>query len=300
MLESIGAIIVEKKKEGSYVSYTLDQREQFSELGYKIIHSQENELFINSAKVKHNGKIKLIYATEGYQPLSEILDKEILSTIWEAVFFLSDGILQICNNGFLGCENIELSFENIYFDSEQMKPYFIYLPIVYGDLENSKQYIEKRLEKEITYRIEKASAITVLQKEEIFTELGRTSYRVEEIHQCAYCHLDVRKRQNGMNKNDRRICLVSMEETIPLKFIISGEKFTIGRRKDNDGVVSFSKRISRLHCSIVNKNGRFGVIDEKSKFGTKINSVKCEPGIFYELHIGDVLCLPEIAFKVQR
>lgn len=289
-------------KEGSYISCVLTNDDMFSQVGFKVIKSQNNDLFIKSAKVKHNGKIKLIYAIGGFQSLSELIFGSSILKIWNSLFKVSDGIIQIRNNGFLSCENLLITFDAIFFNSDTMTPHFIYLPLVCGDVESVNHDLDIIFRTQLQSIIENNTQISIQDKKEIIEQLCKSTATMEEIRTIAFSHVGISYEiQTGMNKEKKdAISLISQDPQVPLHFIISKNYFTIGRRKDNDGVVDISKQISRHHCSVKLINGKFGIIDENSMYGTELNHKKCVPGRFYELQDGDIIQLPVISFKVQR
>lgn len=288
-------------KEGSYISCVLTEEDMFSQVGYKVVKSQDNDMFIQSAKVRHNGKIKLIYAIGGCQSLSEMISESAILKIWDMLFKVSDGIIQIRNNGFLSCENLLTTFDTIFFNLETMMPHFIYVPLVCGDVENANHDFDDLFRKQLKSAIENNTKIS-LEEKSIVEQLCKGTSTMEEIRTIAYSHVGtVCGTSSGVHSEKRNsISLISLDPQVPLRFLVSENRFTIGRRKDNDGVVDFSKQISRLHCSVKYVNGKFGIIDENSKYGTEINQTRCIPGRFYELQEGDIIKLPVISFKVQR
>lgn len=287
------------KREGLFVTYIFADEEQFSQVGYKVMKSQEGVLFVASAKVKYNGHIKLIYATEGHKSMADICKNETAEIIGYCLQKTVDGIRQICENGFLDYVNIIMAFQYIYFDESLENPYFIYLPLAAGERGSKCYDFETKFSDEIITHIKYADQLSEMQKQDFLSELGEVPYSLDRISRYCSKYSDYKeKKQKEMIAGG--VCIVSMEKELPLKFVIKGERFTIGRRKDNDGILDFSKQISRLHCTILKQNGRYGVVDENSKFGTRINSVVCKPGKFYELCIGDELNLPAITFKVQE
>lgn len=295
MISTVRTDYGELKREGLFTSYIIKNEEQFSQVGYKVMKSHEDELFLKSAKVKHNGDIKLIYETEGYRSLADICKNETIEVICCSLYKVISGIRQIQENGFLSHENAFIEFQHIYFEETLEKPFFIYVPLIIGENEVWNHDLENIFSSELMTNIKGALNMSISQKQDFLFELGDIPYSLERIYQISGKYADYKKEK----KSSDEICLVSTMIELPLKFVINKERFTIGRRNDNDGVVDFTKQISRLHCSIIKRNGKYGVVDEGSKFGTKINSTTCVPGKFYELCRGDEVRIPAISFKVQ-
>lgn len=298
----IDANIISVLKEGNYLSFILSNDGLFSQIGYKVMRNLDGDLFIRSVKVRHNGKTKLIYDTESFHPLTEIACRISEAELWNVLFRVADGVIQIRNNGFLSCENLLLDFDNIYFDTGAMKAHFIYLPVMSGNIENTDQSVERLFNSQMKKLFESIQQITENERSCFINTFCNSVLTFEEIRRTAYFHVDEKNIKNDcqQSKEMNGLYLVGLDLKEPVSFWVTGERFTIGRRKDNDGVLDFSKQISRLHCSIICKNGKYGIVDENSKYGTEVNHTKCIPGKFYEIHEGDMIKLPMICFKVQQ
>lgn len=289
---------ITEKREGAYVSYLLNDDEAFSQVGFKVMKSQELDSFLKCACVKFNGKIKLIYAVEKLQNLPAALAAAPPHGAWVILSKVIEGILKVRNNGFLGYENLDISAEHIYLDEKTSEPNFIYLPLVSGMIENAYAKFDQEFKANMKEAVRASGALVYEQKKEIIDLLGAGNGSLDDINREIAQHIHGIPSDLGL-EGGNELRLVSMDRRIPLSFAITKNKFTIGRRKENDAVVDFSNKISRQHCSVVKMDGRFGIVDANSTFGTWVNSTKCMPGKVYEIKPGDRVRLPDIIFEVQ-
>lgn len=109
-------------------SYTLNQEQIFSEVGYKVLQNQEQNGLIKCSKALQNGDIELIYDTSKYHPLTSILqsiDKKqytlIVNKLYEVIEYIKE-------NGFIHCENLDINLNKIFVDTTDYSVYLICLP----------------------------------------------------------------------------------------------------------------------------------------------------------------------------
>lgn len=82
-------------------------------------------------------------------------------------------------------------------------------------------------------------------------------------------------------------------------FDIVKDNFIIGKNASIvDGVVSFNKMISRVHCKIIKNSEQYYVEDMQSSNGTYINHIKLQPHQLYKIKEGDIIRLANMDFRV--
>ena len=83
--------------------------------------------------------------------------------------------------------------------------------------------------------------------------------------------------------------------------LINKEVFTIGSGSDNDGVMDFPMLgLSRKHCQIECKDGKFTVEDCNSMNGTYVNGKRLLPGVKTPIKGGDQMRLGMCVLSVDE
>lgn len=292
-------------KEMKNWTYLLEDEDRFSQLGYKFIQTMNKEGLLKSTRIRYNGQIKLIYFTENYQNLVSVLANVPPNEVWNILGKLISGILKIKNNGFLTCENIDISPERLYVDPKTYEPHLIYLPLVAENTEAKEATFSSALKKNLILALQMANNALVRDREnELLRILNGSTNDLDDILK------NIINRTNEEDGADSTFVekpkasfgmeLVSRDPKIPIRFKVNKSHISIGRRKDNDVVIDFTKQISRHHCSIVVKNGKYYVVDEKSTMGTYVNNEKCVPLRETMIKEGDILQLPYVQLIVKK
>jgi len=121
-------LIVENRNTQN-LSYILKNEQLFFSTGYKVLQSQEKNGFIKCVKISQNGKIKLVYDISGLKSLNILMPMLTPEAFLTVLTNLIHTVLEVKNNGFMQCENINLSFDKIFVDCNNYNVHLIYLPI---------------------------------------------------------------------------------------------------------------------------------------------------------------------------
>lgn len=382
--------LIKEKKDTTNISYILEDNSLFFETGYKVLQNQEKNGFIKAVKVIHNGKIKLIYDISKYKSLSSIIPELTEQNFIIVLAKLFDILCETIDNGFMQIENININFENIFIDSNNLNLYLIYIPINIQSNSSSKVAFEERLKNNIFKVISSHlnmnsevvdklrsnislgnSTIEVLRnnvksltnfnssnfgnynqvqnektriKNEYINDTlidfdqGRSdslkrerksqgnfiarikgvfthSDKKANIHERKreYSDVVVNRNSNIENQYEALETEVLSEEIFTPTIVLSGvktpevinipitkEKFLIGKNKQMvDGVITFNKAISRIHCKILYKDGRYFLLDEKSANGTYVNNLRVPVNGQVQIKVGDVIKLANSEFIVK-
>lgn len=283
---------------GSNFAYIMNDNSDFLSTEYKVLQSQSGNHFIKCMKMLCNGKIELYYCVSDFKPLSSILHSIDPDGFVTIVGNLFSGIVDVKNNGFLSCKNIDSSFEHIYVDLNTYKVSLVYIPInkhEYSDDAAFENAIRTNLVKIIsaipslssTKTMQLANALQngIMSVEDLVSGTGIRTSKVnksEEVN--AY-------RPLGMK-------LVAISAPTRVELSIDKDEFTIGKKETNDGIVSFNKMISRVHCKITNRNGQYAVSDLQSANGTYVNGLRLKPNQIHPIKNGDIIRLANSDFQV--
>ena len=121
--------IISEMECGNNFAYIINDSNLFLSTEYKVLQSQEEGCFVKCMKLLYNGKIQFYYLVNGYKSLAKLfstIDADGFMTIMTNVF---SSIISVQNNGFLSCQNIDISFERIYVDPNTYKVALVYLPV---------------------------------------------------------------------------------------------------------------------------------------------------------------------------
>lgn len=292
---------VEEMACGTNFSYVLNENAMFLSTEYKVLQSQSNSSFVRCMKMLYNGKVQLFYLTANLKPFSSLLptlDDDGFLTIVSNLF--SD-IIDVKMNGFLSCQNINISFDKIFVDPATYKVSLVYAPIskrIYDDYSTFENEIRTGLVKLISgistisspKTIQLASDLSngMLTMEDLSGRLkgGKTNQSIEN---------------QSVNHDPQVLRIVAMNAPTRVEIQVTKDSFLIGKNASAvDGVISFNKMISRVHCRIDRQGDKYTVTDLQSANGTFVNRVKLQPNRPYPIKNGDVIRLANSDFQVKR
>lgn len=280
---------------GSNFAYILNDNSDFLSTEYKVLQSQDEGCFVKCMKTTCNGKIQFYYLTSGLRTFTSMLstlDADNFITIITNIFL---NILDVKNNGFLTIQNVDVDFEKIFVDPATYKIALIYLPIsrrVYSDESTVENELRTNMVKVISGLSNLSSPKTV----QILADLSNGMLSVKDL-----CD----RLKGGKNatitksvkKGDLRI--VAMNSPTRVEIEVNKNNFVIGKNQAAvDGVISFNKMISRVHCRISEENGIYMVTDLQSANGTYVNDARLQPNQPYTIKHGDVIRLANSDFQV--
>lgn len=111
------------------VAYILNNNNDFSVTGYKVMQNHNGSGLLKCAKLNYNGKIKLVYIVGDLKPLSNMTTRLGVNELNAVIFNLIQRALEIKSNGFFQAENLELDFDKIFVDTADNSAHLIYFPI---------------------------------------------------------------------------------------------------------------------------------------------------------------------------
>ena len=124
--ESIG--LVTELTGSPNIQYVINDDSTFALTDFKVLKGQGSNL-VQCAKVRYNGKIKLIYFTSEKKSLKNIVQALDSDSFITVIANLISSVNDIKSNGFLELSNLALTFDKIFVDSNTLSVSLIYLPI---------------------------------------------------------------------------------------------------------------------------------------------------------------------------
>ena len=292
---------------GSNFSFVLSDNSTFLSTEYKVLQSQANSCFVKCMKMMFNGKVQLYYLTKGlksFESMIPALDAESFLTIVANLF--SD-IIDVKQNGFLSCQNIDIAFERIYVDPATHKVSLVYLPLskrIYDDNSSFENEIRTGLVKLISG----ISTISTSKTIQFSADLSNGTLSIEDLFARIRGGKSIGGGQSYIGQTDvgggkagsGLLRIIAMNAPSRVEITITKDEFVIGKKEELcDGVIDFNKMISRSHCRINKRGGLHTITDLQSANGTYVNKVKLQPNKPYPINNGDVIRLANSDFQVS-
>lgn len=286
---------------GANFSYILSDNSAFLSTEYKVLQSRSNSCFVRCMKMMFNGNVQIYYLTGGLKPFSLLiptLDADGFLTI--AANLLSD-IIEVKSNGFLSCQNIDISFDRIYVDPTTYKVSLVYLPLgkrIYDDNATFENEIRTGLVKLISG----VSTLSSTKTMQFSADLSNGTLSIEDL----YAHIKGGKGSGNKHTTETPVAtssgllrLTAMNAPSRVEIVVNKDEFVIGKKPELcDSVISFNKMISRSHCKICRKGSQYVITDLQSANGTYVNKVKLQPNQSFPIHNGDIIRLANSDFQI--
>ena len=293
--------LLEEMACGSNFSYVLNDNSLFLTTEYKVLQSQGSNSLLKCMKMKYNGKIQLFYIINSNKPLMSILSNISPENFMTIVSNLFSAVLAVKNNGFLSCENIDISFEHIFVDTNTYKVNLVYVPVEKGMFDDYASF-ESELR---TTLIKSISTFPTFSTQALFklqADLSDGTKTLEDVYNGMSKVKSVYKKTSSgsIRKSilDQTARLVAMSAPTHTEFVIDKDSFLIGRNSSSvDGVVTFNGMVSKVHCRIDKYRSKYALTDLKSANGTYINKTKLEPNKPYYIKNGDIIRLANSDFQ---
>lgn len=280
---------------GSNFAYIVADNTTFLPTEYKVLQGQGKKSFVKCMKMLFNGKTQLYYLTEGYSPLTALLPRLDAENFLIVVYNLLGDVLEVQDNGFLNCANIDISFDKIFVDPTTYKVKLVYLPLS-SRLFDDVSAFENELRSSFIKLISTLPSLTSPKMSLLSSYLQNATLSLRDLYN-----------KIGGGKTDP---VPSAETTVRVKIValnaperteieITKDEFILGRKQGlADGVIAFNRLIGRSHCKILRRGSQYFVVDLQSQNGTYLNKVRLQPNRPAGIKNGDVIRLANSDFQV--
>lgn len=296
MKEYILEDYVEEQKGAEDVSYIVKRDEYFFMTGYKVLQGREGRGLVECAKLRCNGRLKLVYFTSRYaslQTMAAYMDEVMIRTVLRN---LISNVLAIQTNGFLKCENIDIGQEKFFVDRDTLEVYLIYLPVKILEAEYDRNAFENRLRTQLIKLLNASAHPGSPKIKEILFELSNGGVSLEALH--AFLQKGVLEIPENSSETWSE-CVMENTESGSV-FEIGTREFVIGKNPAGaDGVIEGNPAVSRIHCRIAYRGGSFYLTDLKSSNGTFLNGHRLLPQEEKPLQHGDRIRIANEEFLVR-
>lgn len=286
---------------GANFAYVLSDNSDFLSTEYKVLQSQRNSSFVRCMKMLYNGKVQLYYMVEKLKPLTALLPALDGDSFITVVSNLFASILDVQGNGFLSCQNIDISFGKIYVDAATYKVRLVYLPLSKRMYDDDASF-ENAIRAELVKLIAGVSALSCAKTMQLSADLSDGTLTLKDVY-------NRMKGQQGEKettehaaggKSDGTLRMIAMNVPSRIEIKVTKDGFVIGKKADRcDGVVSFNKMISRQHCRINQVGDGYTITDLDSANGTYVNRVRLQPNEPHPIKSGDIIRLANSDFQVS-
>lgn len=247
-----------------------------------------------------NGKVQLYYLTNGLKSFASLVPGLDADSFLTVVANLLSDVLEVKSNGFLSCENIDVSFEHIYVDTTTYKVSLIYLPLS-KQLHDDNVTFENELRTGLVKMIASEPMLTSVGVMHLSDDLSNGTLTLGDI--CAHIRgeksFDGRYATNLTTAGSGSLRLIAMNAPERVVIKINRDEFTIGKKSELcDGVISFNRMISRTHCKILRRGSAYSIMDLQSANGTFVNNVRLKQNQIFPIRNGDVIRLANSDFQV--
>lgn len=287
---------------GINFAYVLNDSSEFLMTDYKVLQSQSNGGFIKCMKMHINGKVALYYLVDNFKTFSSMLSLMSIENFMTIVANLFNEIIEVKNNGFLTCQNIDISFEKIYVDTNTLKVHLVYVPVKTKAFDDYAAF-ENALRTSLVKLINTLSSLSKEESMEFAIDLSNGMYSIEDLYNRikSIKGTGIKVKPIVCNEKLRRksMHLVSMNAPMRVEIFIDKDDYVLGKNPSMvDGAITFNKAISRMHCKVSNNAGQYMITDLGSANGTYVNKVKLLPNEPHPINNGDVLRLANSDFQI--
>lgn len=287
---------------GSNFSYALSDNSAFLSTEYKVLQSQANSCFVKCMKMLYNGKIQLFYLTKTLKPFSDLLPSLDADSFLTIVGNLLADIIDVKHNGFLSCQNIDISFDKVFVDPATYKVGLIYVPVSKRIYEDSSTF-ENEVRTGLVKLISGISTLSTPKTMQFASDLSNGLISMEDLYariKGGHGGDGGHGFDDGGDSKPGLLRIVAMNAPTRVTIDVTKDSFIIGKNASAvDGVVAFNKMISRVHCRIDSCNGKYTITDLQSANGTYVNKVRLQPNQPQPIKNGDVIRLANSDFQVS-
>lgn len=287
---------------GSNFSYVLNDSSTFLSTEYKVLQSQANSCFVKCMKMMYNGKMQLFYLTKGLKSFASMLPSMDTENFLTIVSNLLSNIVDVKHNGFLSCQNIDISFERVYVDPATHKVSLVYLPLNKRMFDDASAF-ENELRTSLVKLISGISTLSTSKTMQFSADLSNGSLTIEDLQnriKGGKGATPIVTPQTDASGEAGRLCIIAMNAPTRVEIEVTKDEFVIGKKQELvDGVVSFNKMISRSHCKINRRGSQYTVTDLQSANGTYVNKVRLQPNQPCQIKNGDVIRMADSDFQVS-
>lgn len=290
--------VITEKQSGVNFMYVLNDNKDFLITEYKVLQNQSDSNFIPCMKILYNGKTALYYKTDICRTLQEILPNLDSNSFMNVVANLLRTIIEVKNNGFLSCQNIDLSFDKIFVNGSNLNVNLVYVPIqrhAYAD------YIafETKLRTKLIETIRQNPSLQSPSTASLERNLSDSTMSITTLAGYVRGGEPTQGRPVSSSASVQQMKLIALRAPVRFELVVDQNEYIIGKKAGAvNGVISFNSAISRVHCKIIQNEFGYKIEDLGSANGTYVNRQKLIAHKAVPIKNGDIVRLANSDFQV--
>ena len=297
----IEAGVIKETIAGSNFSYVISNKETFLATEYKVLQSQSEDGFVKCMKMLYNGKIQLFYLTQSLKSLASLIPSIEAEGFLTVVSNLLSDIIDVKHNGFLVCQSIDIGLDKVFIDPATYKVFLTYLPIS-SRMYDSVADFENELRTSLIRLISDVPAFRTPRLMQFASDLSNGTLTIEDLQTRIKGGSSYNINNEYMRKSNvvNNLRIIAMNTPMRVEMVVTKNEYIIGKKSEIcDGVLGFSKMISRVHCKICRIGGQYTIMDLQSANGTYVNKQRLQPNQPFPIKNGDIIRLANIDFQVN-
>lgn len=300
--------------------YVLNKGASIQMTEYKVLQNPSNDFFVPCMRITLNGQPTLYYLCESFRPLSGVINEIPFDKILLVVAKIFKHLVSVNRNGFLHITSIESSLDKIFIDLKTMDVRLLYVPLNLSLFETDEIAENNFRTGLLNALIECPESETLAIKTLISNLQSKTKSMLDLSEECAYSgikassygytanqtsgYFDAKIPQamldSCISQESSYMKLTALNVPFKIELNINKDRFVIGKKESVvDGVLLFSRMISRIHCVVTRENGAIYIMDLGSSNGTFVNGKRLGKEEKMQLFNGDIVRLASSDFEVE-
>ncbi len=277
---------------GSNPAFFLKNSDLFYDTGFKVMRNQKDGSLLDCHRLRHNGKIKLVYFTGDLAPFDLMLEESAISGIRTLLHNLENALCTVENNDFLNVACIDNRLEKIFVDVNTYLVKLIYLPLNIPVNKIAGKTCKKKIKEQLLRKLQTVPAAHNPEMIHIMENLSEETFSTPD--------------KGNTDRGDILVKPLKAEKYVleeingSICMSIAGEEFLIGKSADKvNGVIEGNPAISRIHCKMLFRQGTLLIQDMGSANGTFVNGRRLSAKECMEVKEGSRIKLANKEFVIR-
>ena len=281
-----------------YIGFVVESSEAVSHPALQIIKRSDIEGIMKGYQSLQNGKVKIIYDISPYSSLDRIMNSVDSFSFVGLILDVISVFHEIKYNTVLPIDTIVLNTYNIFVDQKKCKVKLLLLPVKSQASIRERELYEKKVIYTLSTLMYQSRHIMDTHCRALYDDCQSEKLLLDDL----YNNMQTGKygehyvRYNAAN-NHLMATLEPFQKT-EIRINIFKEKTVIGKSRIGTDARIDRQGVSRRHCEIIYKDGKFFLQDLGSTNGTAVNNVRLFAGQYVPLKMNDVIDISDVRYKL--